>query len=61
MGSTSTLGRYFSTQVYINGDEEIGLGSLKRYMDPRACGCRGMMLRSRLLLSMTDYPIQTLK
>ena len=47
MGSNPTLGRYFSTQVYLNGDERSGLRSLEGSVDPRACGCRGVMPRSR--------------
>ena len=34
MGSNPTLSRYFSTQVYFNGDEEVGPRSLKGYVDP---------------------------
>ena len=48
----------FTTQVYINGDDEIGLRSLKGYVDPRACGCRGVKPCSKQLLSMTVYPFK---
>ena len=44
MGSNPTLGRYFSTQVYINGDED-GIR-------------RGVMPRSRQFLSTTLYPFK---
>ena len=53
VGSNPTLGIYFSTQVYINGDEKIGLRSLRGYVEPRACRC--LMRRSRKLLSTTVY------
>ena len=35
-----------------------GLRSLEGSMDPRACGCRGVMPRCRQFLSMTVYPFK---
>ena len=39
VGSNPTLGRYFSTHVYFNGNKEKSYLRLKGYVDPRACGC----------------------
>ena len=44
MGSNPTLGRYFSTQVYLNGDKD-GIR-------------RGVMPLSRQFLSTTVYPFK---
>ena len=35
-----------------------GLRSLEGSVDPRACGCRGVMPRSRQFLSTTVYPFK---
>ena len=58
VGSNPTLGRYFSTQVYLNGDKEIWLQVLEGPVDHRACGCRGVMPRSRQFISTTVYPFK---
>ena len=61
MGSNPTLGRY----IYFNGDEVITSMAtryigfrLKGCLDPRPCGCSGVILRSSQLSSMTGYPFK---
>ena len=56
MVSNPTLGRYFSTQVYLNGDEETR--SLEGSVDPRAYRCRDVMPHSRQFLSTPVYPFK---
>ena len=58
MGSNPTLGRYFSSQVYLNGDGKSDLRSLEGSVDPRACECRGVMPCFSQFLSTSVFPFK---
>ena len=54
MGSNPTLGRNFLPKFNSMATRKSGLMSLEGSVDPRSCGCRGVMPRSSQFLSTTD-------
>ena len=58
MGSNPTLGRYFLPKFTSMAAGQSGLRSFESSVDPRACGCRGVMPRFKPFLSTTVYPFK---
>ena len=59
MGSNPTRGRYFFLPNFTSMvTSKSGLRSLEGSLDPRACGCRGVMPRSSQFLSTTVCPFK---